>query len=220
MTSIKLKEIRNITEESNVKLLFRHSNRESLKGVDDTLSISLTEEGILNAYNFGKNIHWNIGLASTSIAKRCIQTIEKIVEGSCSGHIDSPTGILTSPALFDFELAKKTFFAEGNLKNIARKLSMGQKLPGFYSAQITAEKLLDYIFSVGNESKTLDLFCTHDFNVVILLSYLMPSIAENDRVVMEWPVPLEGIYLWGERYDFNYLWKGKIFQWKKSIAVR
>lgn len=97
---------------------------------------------------------------------------------------------------------------------------MGQKLPGFYSAQITAEKLLDYIFSVGNESKTLDLFCTHDFNVVILLSYLMPSIAENDRVVMEWPVPLEGIYLWGERYDFNYLWKGKIFQWKKSIAVR
>ena len=216
MKSINLVEIKNITEDSNVKLLLRHSIRQSLKGVDDTISISLTEEGILNAYNFGKNIPWNIGLASTSIAKRCIQTIEKIVEGSCSGHIDSPTGILTSPALFDFELAKKTYFAEGNLKNIARKLSMGQKLPGFYSAQITAEKLLDYIFSVGNESKTLDLFCTHDFNVVILLSYLMPSIAENDRVVMEWPVPLEGIYLWGERYDFNYFWKGKIFQWKKT----
>ena len=216
MKSINLVEIKNITEDSNVKLLLRHSIRQSLKGVDDTLSISLTEEGILNAYNFGKNIPWNIGLASTSIAKRCIQTIEKIVEGSCSGHIDSPTGILTSPALFDFELAKKTYFAEGNLKNIARKLSMGQKLPGFYSAQITAEKLLDYIFSVGNESKTLDLFCTHDFNVVILLSYLMPSIADSDKIVMDWPVPLEGIYLWGERYDFNYFWKGKIFQWKKT----
>ena len=216
MKSINLVEIKNITEDSNVQLLLRHSIRQSLKGVDDTISISLTEEGILNAYNFGKNIPWNIGLASTSIAKRCIQTIEKIVEGSCSGHIDSPTSILTSPALFDLELAKQTYFAEGNLKNIARKLSMGQKLPGFYSAQITAEKLLDYIFSVGNESKTLDLFCTHDFNVVILLSYLMPSIAENDRVVMEWPVPLEGIYLWGERYDFNYFWKGKIFQWKKT----
>ena len=44
----------------------------------------------------------------------------------------------------------------------------------------------------------------------------MPSIADSDKIVMDWPVPLEGIYLWGERYDFNYFWKGKIFQWKKT----
>ena len=216
MKSINLVEIKNITEDSNVKLLLRHSIRQSLKGVDDTISISLTEEGILNAYNFGKNLPWNIGVASTSIARRCIQTVDKIVEGSRSGHIVSPTDILTSPALFDLELAKETHSAEGNLKNIARKLSQGQTLPGFYSVKITAEKLLDYIFSVGNECKTLDLFCTHDFNVVILLSYLMLSIADSDKIVMDWPVPLEGIYLWGERYDFNYFWKGKIFQWKKT----
>ena len=203
MKSINLVEIKNITEDSNVKLLLRHSIRRSVKGVDDTISISLTEEGILNAYNFGKNLPWNIGVASTSIARRCIQTVGKIVEGSRSGHIVSPTDILTSPALFDLELAKETHSAEGNLKNIARTLSQGQTLPGFYSVKITAEKLLDYIFSVGNECKTLDLFCTHDFNVVILLSYLMPSIADSDKIVMDWPVPLEGIYLWGERYDYN-----------------
>ena len=93
MKSINLVEIKNITEDSNVKLLLRHSIRQSLKGVDDTISISLTEEGILNAYNFGKNLPWNIGVASTSIARRCIQTVDKIVEGSRSGHIVSPTDI-------------------------------------------------------------------------------------------------------------------------------
>ena len=42
MKSINLVEIKNITEDSNVKLLLRHSIRQSLKGVDDTISINLS----------------------------------------------------------------------------------------------------------------------------------------------------------------------------------
>ena len=67
-----------------MKLLFRHSIRPSLKGVSDTLSISLTEEGINIAYEFGKNLPWSIGIVSTSLANRCIQTVEQIIKDSCS----------------------------------------------------------------------------------------------------------------------------------------
>lgn len=210
MKSAFFNEFKKETSRSNVKFLFRHSTRPTLKGVSNTLSISLSEEGINAAYEFGKNLPWDIGITSTSIANRCIQTIEQITNGSCSGHIIRPTEILTSPAIYDFELAKQTHCAEGSLKCIANKLSMRQNLPGFYSIDTTAEKILDYIFSVGNESNTIDLFCTHDFNIVLLLLYLMPCIKSKELIADNWPGPLEGIFIWGKRNDFYFSWKGKI----------
>ena len=205
-----------MTTGTNVKLLFRHSIRPSLKGVSDTLSISLTEEGINIAYEFGKNLPWSIGIVSTSLANRCIQTVEQIIKDSCSDKKIKSTEILTSPAMFNLELATQTHCAEGSLKNIDHKLSRKQNLPGFNSVDITAEKLLDYIFSVGNEYDKLDLFCTHDFNIVLLLLYLMPNIKGMDVIVENWPAPLEGIYIWGKRYDFFFSWKGNIYHYKYS----
>lgn len=210
MKSTNLNELKEVTAGTNVKFLFRHSVRPSLKGVSDSLSISLTEEGINLAYEFGKKLPWNIGVVSTSIANRCIQTVEQITKDSCSKHSIIPTEVLTSPAMCDFELAKQTYSTEGSLKNIAYKLSKKQSLPGFCTIDIVAEKILDYIFSVGNVDNSLDLFCTHDFNIVLLLLYLLPSIKSKELIVENWPDPLEGIFLWGKRFDLYFSWKGKI----------
>ena len=216
MKPINYDNLKIVTTGTNVKLLFRHSIRPSLKGVSDTLSISLTEEGCNIAYEFGKSLPWSIGVVSTSLANRCIQTVKQIIKDSCSDKEIKSTEILTSPTLFDLELATQTHCAEGSLKNIAHKLSMRQNLPGFNSMNITAEKLLDYIFSVGNEYDKLDLFCTHDFNIILLLLYLVPNIKSKDVIVENWPDPLEGIFIWGKRYDFYFSWKGNIYHHKYS----
>lgn len=214
MKSINLQNLKIMTTGTNMKLLFRHSIRPSLKGVSDPFSISLTEEGIVIAHEFGKNLPWSIGVASTSIANRCIQTVEQIIKDSCSDKQIRSTEILTSPAMSDSELATQTHYLEGSLKNIAHKLSMRKNIPGYNSVDITAGKLLDYIFSVGNDYDKLDLFCTHDFNIVILLLYLMPNIKSKDVIVENWPDPLEGIFIWGKRNDFYFSWKGNIYHHK------
>lgn len=214
MKSTILYKLKQETIGANAKFLFRHSIRPSLRDVSDTLSISLTGEGINVAYEFGKNLPWSIGFLSTSIANRCIQTIEQITKYSYLNKKIISTEILTSPAMSDSELATQTHCVEGNFKNIAHKLSMRQNLPGFYPVDITAEKLLDYIFSVGNESDKLDLFCTHDFNIVLLLLYLMPNIKSKDVIIENWPKPLEGIFIWGKRNDFYFSWKENTYHCK------
>lgn len=195
----------------NIKYLFRHSNRPSLKGVNDSLSIGITEEGAQKAYLLGENLPWPIGIACTSISKRCVETIEEIVRGSKTPEIEIiRSQTLTSPAIIDENLINNLRYSVLNLKTVVHMLSNGNTLPGIYPIHITAEKILDYIFSKGCSLDKLDIFCTHDFNIALLLQYLFPFINTQEMIIQNWPEPLEGMFMWGERNDFYCFWKGKI----------
>lgn len=195
----------------NIKYLFRHSNRPSLKGVSDSLSIGITEEGAQKAYLLGESLPWPIGMACASISKRCVQTIEEIVRGTKIADIEIiKSQTLTTPAKINGNQTNNLHCSVFNLKTVVYMLSNGNTLPGIHSIHTTAEKILDYIFSRGNSLDKLDIFCTHDFNIALLLQYLFPFINTQEMIIQNWPEPLEGMFMWGERYDFYCFWKGRI----------
>lgn len=202
-----------IKEESagyNIKYLFRHSNRPSLKGVKDSLSVGITEEGAQKAYLLGESLPWSIGTVCTSRSKRCVQTVEEIVRGSKTPEIEIiQSQTLTSPAIADEKLVNKLHCSVRNLKTVVHMLSNGNTLLGIYPIHTTAEKILDYIFSKGGDLDKLDIFCTHDFNIALLLQYLFPFTNTQEMIIQNWPDPLEGIFMWGKRNGFYCLWKGK-----------
>lgn len=152
------KVLNKIKEEStsigyNTKFLFRHSNRPSLKGVEDSLSVGITEEGAQKAYLFGKSLPWLIGTVSTSISKRCVQTSAEIVRGSKSPEVEIiQSQTLTSPAIADVELVNKICCSVGNLKNVVYMLSNGNTLPGIYPIRICSRKDIRFYFFKWEQS--------------------------------------------------------------------
>ena len=201
--------IKKETLDHNVKLLIRHSHRPSLKGVEDSLSVGLTEYGIKEAFLYGEYLPWALGSVSASHSQRCVQTAENILKGALAENIGiSETDMLTSTAINDSNSAACTLCNEGNFRSVAYKLMIREELLGFATIETVAENLLDYMFSKGNMPNVLDLYCTHDFNIILLLAYLIPSIDSKEVLMQNWPEPLEGVYLWGARDKFCFSWRG------------
>lgn len=195
----------------NLKYLFRHSNRPSLKGVVDTLSVGLTEEGVQRAFLLGENLPWAIGAVCTSVSSRCVKTVEEIARGSKTPQIEViQSQTLTTPAITENSLTIEQHCFPFNLKTVVYLLAKGNTLPGIYPIHVTAEKILDYVFSTGGDSNKVDLFCSHDFNIALLIQYLYPFMNTQEMVIENWPAPLEGVFIWGERRSFYSYWKGKI----------
>jgi hypothetical protein len=78
-----------------------------------------------------------------------------------------------------------------------------------YDLDTSVKRLLDYVFSIGNNKNEIDIFCTHDFQLVMLLLYFFGVNEENYNNLLngKWPLMLEGMFLWGSRNDFNIIWR-------------
>lgn len=200
---------------TNMKLVIRHSIRPSLKGVDfsNSINIGLTEEGIEMAFTFGNGLSIPLGFVSSSESIRCVQTIEAILDGANTNYSKIETSrILTSPAIKNQKEAMKTL-CNTNLKQVAYLLSINQQVIGFTNIRTTSEMILDYIFESGNEENSLDIYCTHDFNIVILLLFFWPSINTYKLITENWPEPLEGVIICGNRNEFEVYWRNYFFHY-------
>ena len=200
---------------TNMKLVIRHSIRPSLKGVDfsNSINIGLTEEGIEMAFTFGNGLSIPLGFVSSSESIRCVQTIEAILDGANTNYSKIETSrILTSPAIKNQKEAMKTL-CNTNLKQVAYLLSINQQVIGFTNIRTTSEMILDYIFETGNEENSLDIYCTHDFNIVILLLFFWPSINTYKLITENWPEPLEGVIICGNRNEFEVYWRTYFFHY-------
>ena len=67
---------------TNIKMVFRHSFRDTLQGVEDPDIIPLNHKGKQAAIQFGMNISAKIGQMHSSFVPRCIQTLECIKIGT------------------------------------------------------------------------------------------------------------------------------------------
>ena len=196
---------------ANCKIVFRHSIREK---IEDGIGreVRLTNEGKELARSFGRGLGYDIGFFATSTCDRNIQTSNEILFGKgVKKDLVKAHKELECPQTKDRALSD-TIFKEMNFRSekIILKLNT-EGLPGFNSIPEAAKIMLDFIFSNGNKAKTVDLFCTHDFQMAILYAYLF-DFAKTQQSIDEnkWPMMLEGMIFWGTRNHFLCSWRGEI----------
>lgn len=201
------KDAKRIPKDANVKLIFRHSFRDSFVDKEDYRTKSLNEYGIMKAQEFGKSIEYPLGNIYSSTIKRCIETLEHMTSNS---RPIITTDYLTSVFTYDNELADKHIRILGSLKNVLIKLKNKEMVPGFYPIDNTVKKIINFLFDTGNKQCCIDLYCTHDFHIGLLLIMMFDDIKTIDDLIINWPNMLEGMLIYGSRKSFYCIWRGKL----------
>lgn len=195
-----------IPHNKNIKMIFRHSFRDPFVGENDYRTMPLNEYGIQQAKDLGKAIEYPLGGVYSSSLKRCKQTLKYMTNNS---KIIVVPEFLTKVFTYDSELADQQIRRLGSLKKAVIELKKANTLPGFYSLDIIVNNILDFVFSTGNKEHSIDLYCTHDFHIGMILAYLFEDINNLDDMQDNWPRMLEGILLYGSRDAFYCFWRGK-----------
>lgn len=190
----------------NVKMIFRHSFRDPFIGESDYRSKLLNEYGIQQAKAFGMAIEYPVGSIYSSELERCRQTVICMTNND---NINVVPEILTTVFTYDSVLADQQIRRLGSLKKTLMELKCGNTLPGFYPLEKIVNKILDFVFSTGNKEHTIDLYCTHDFHIGMMLIMLFDDINTLDALQANWPRMLEGVLLYGSRDSFYCYWRGK-----------
>ncbi|MGI5076159.1 hypothetical protein E4N71_12200 [Treponema vincentii] len=195
----------------NCKIIFRHSIRGKIESGGGR-EVSLIDEGIELCKSFGRNLQYDIGYVASSTCLRNIQTCENILLGK-----DQNRNIVKAPKELEYPQTKDRFLSDKvfeelkfNSQEIIFKLKK-EGLEGFNSIQESAKIMLDYIFSNGSLENTVDLYCTHDFQMAILYAYLFDFASTRESIENnKWPMMLEGMIFWGERNHFWCSWRNEI----------
>jgi hypothetical protein len=204
----------------NIKLLIRHSIRQDIKdnsGADEIESAQLTREGKKMAERFGEALGLNMGAISSSYSNRCIDTCLEIIRGYNKTHIE-----------YDSTLSKTEMLQKPHCKNVPEQDTTWEKLgiegifdcfarnidmPGLYDLETSSKRIIDYLFETGNKNNTLDIFCTHDFQLAMLLLFFNKNKKEYKQTLFSkndsWPFMFEGMFLWGNKNNFFVLWRGE-----------
>lgn len=193
----------------NCKIIFRHSIRgEITSGVGR--DVTLTNEGIELARNFGRHLDLQIGFVASSSCLRNIQTCEEILHGAQTDRdIVLAQKELEEPQTKDRTLSGETFEKHNyQTTEILLKLK-NEKLLGFNSIEAATKIMLDFIFSNGNIENTVDLFCTHDFQMAILYACLFDFASTKENIQKNWPMMMEGMILYGTRNHFWCSWRNE-----------
>lgn len=192
----------------NIKFCFRHSFRPPLRDAFDPDNVLLSEYGKVQARCLGKFFSNKIGKCYSSHIPRCIQTIEQILVGAN----------VTKTIHVEKELLADGFFADKklvnsqiktlSLKHIVWRLISGEKIEGFNPIEENLNCMLDFILSPESvENGKIDLYCTHDFQIALMIERLFHISNSLEDLTREWPEMLEGIILWGHREDFTCMWR-------------
>lgn len=198
----------------NIKVLLRHSIRQEIEDKE----AQLTREGMKIAELFGKKLGSNIGTISSSFIQRCIDTCNEIIKGYNKTHLEYKSNILKSkmlqkPHSMNIPESKETWEKHG-MEGIFDGFAKNIDMPGIYNLEASVNRILEYIFETGNENNTIDIYCTHDFQLSMLLLYFNEKKYEYKQLLFSgddtWPFMLEGMFLWKNNGQINIAWRGKI----------
>jgi broad specificity phosphatase PhoE len=207
----------------NIKLLLRHSIRQEIQdgaNIEEIKNAQLTREGKKMAERLGESLNMDIGTISSSYSPRCIDTCYEIINGFNKNHIK-----------YNLDIVKTEILQNAHSKHIPEEHETWKKLGmeglfdcfakniaalGFYDLETSANRMIDYMFETGNKDNTIDVFCTHDFQIAMLLLFFNGKSHEFKQELFSandtWPFMLEGMFLWGNRNNFNIAWRGKILK--------
>jgi broad specificity phosphatase PhoE len=199
----------------------RHSIRPHIEIINGRhQDVSLTEEGKKIAYELGNSLEIPLGTISSSPHLRCKQTCIEIINGYLSKNFNQvisckETKILKNSHVLDGKKTHQNFDKYGN-EGLFKMYAEGKNIDGQNNLKDSVDLMLDYIFQIGKKSPSLDIFCTHDFQITLFLLYLLGSNQENqEKILSKWPQMMEGFFLYGERNHFTIIWRGE----KKEIYL-
>ena len=201
----------------NIKLIIRHSIRPHIDIVNGRhQDVSLTKEGIKLANELGSSLELTLGTLSSSRHLRCKQTCSEIINGYsiknnvCAATFNiNETEILQNSHVKDGKKTHDNFEKFGN-EGLFKMYAEGENIDGQNSLRNSVVPMLNYIFLTRNKSTSIDIFCTHDFQMTQFLLYFWDCSREiQDRILQKWPRMLEGFFLWGEKNQFTVVWRGE-----------
>lgn len=184
-----------------MKLLIRHSTRPPLKGSKDPDSVLLTKEGVTKAVDLGKSLRLPIRNCYSSNIPRCLQTLESILEGAQQKR-DIKFNEILSLGMFEDQNLCREFIIENSLRytiyRIYPEISKMDIPMGFIDIHTCASKILKLLFDEDDDDNFLDIYCTHDYQIAVLVTLLFNCDVTVDSIKEMWPEMLEGIYFSGQ----------------------
>jgi broad specificity phosphatase PhoE len=208
-------------DDRNIKLILRHSIRYDIADGKEGNDTELLTEGKIIANRLGASLDVSIGSISSSFIPRCIHTCNEIIDGYNKTHkkLDiqiQKTKLLQEPHIQDHKIAGDTWkeFRDKPLEKAIRAFVNEENMPGMYDLHTSMKRLLDYVFNSGNREKTVDVFCTHDFQIIMLLLFIFGNNQENMNklLTVDYPLMSEGIFLWKDERNIAISWRGKMKQ--------
>lgn len=182
------------SNDTSPAIVIRHTEREKIEDATKNYDASLTEKGKKDAIDFGKRLpKYQMVRFYHSWVHRCQRTAELILKGlkenGGKGSIIGEKEFISFHFLADEERGLKLlneYGMEGFVKNwFSNNFDEGIVL----DPNQCRKKLLNSI--LNNFSDSLDIFVTHDWNIILLLSFLY-DITEGD---FKWPDFLEGVLI-------------------------
>jgi broad specificity phosphatase PhoE len=206
-------------EEHNIKILLRHSIRQDIEDKTNR-EAQLTREGIKIAERYGKELSSNIGTISSSLTQRCMDTCFAIINGYNKTHLKYKSNVLQTKMLQNPHIRKvsesKETWGKLGLEGIFDGFAQKIEMPGIYDLETSVNRMINYIFETGNQNNTIDIFCTHDFQLAMLLLFINGKNYDYKKTLFDendnWPFMLEGIFLWKNNDNIILSWRGKINQ--------
>jgi len=203
----------------NIKMVIRHSIRQDIKNgasKEEIENAQLTDEGREIAKCLGESLNMEIGTVSSSYTQRCIDTCQELIKGYNKNHneYNQPiikTEMLQSPHWNKNEGSGDEAWEKLGIRGIFDCFAKSVYMKGFYDLETSVIRIIDYLFETGNKSNSIDIYCTHDFQLAMILLFINRKNCEYIKILFNggWPQMLEGMFLWGNRNDFNIVWRGE-----------
>jgi phosphohistidine phosphatase SixA len=199
---------KDLPEGCGAVLLMRHSIRPPMIAGKFGTQIELTSEGIAKALNVGKRWGNRILGVSCSSSFRCIQTGEKIIEGSGLelSPLHNPT--LGEPGAYinNFQEAI-AFMEENDPLELVKKMLQNILVPGHVPSKEGTNAIILSILANNPPEGKISIKITHDTILACLLYQLQGRTSINQH---DWPKMLEGVLLWKEEKKIYWKWRGEI----------
>ncbi len=209
-----IENIKRTLQKKKKAVIIRHAERYSIENMLNAFEAELTEKGIQDAFQFGRDISDIVDpgnkrtlLLYHSPIKRCIQTVESIKKGlGNAGHTGSIAGNM-------FELGGP--FITGNWNEIVEEIEKHEYevfirkwfnndyprdlvMPLKESAHTITGALLERL----NGDNIFTINVTHDLNILVLREYFF-HISHEERGL---PGFLDGIVLYRENESLHLLY--------------
>lgn len=175
-------------------IVIRHTEREKIEDPNENYDASLTKKGKKDAIDFGNRLpkNQNIRIYHSWI-HRCQRTAELILKGlrdnGGKGNIIGGKDFISFHFFGDEERGLKLFNEYGIEGFVQNWFSNNLDKSVVHEPNQCRKKVLNSI--LNNFSNSLDIFVTHDWNIILLLSYLY-DLPEED---FKWPGFLEGVLI-------------------------
>jgi broad specificity phosphatase PhoE len=213
-------------DRQNVKMLIRHSLRQDVRddaGLEAIEKALLTREGKKMAERLGESLDMDIGTISSSCTQRCVETCQEIMNGynknhSKYNHDIIKTEVLQRPQCKNVQEEHGTWEKIG-MSGIFDGFAKNIDMPGIYDLETSVGRMVNYIFETGNKNDSIDIFCTHDFQIAMLLLFLNGKNLEYKQILFNesdnWPFMLEGMFLWKSESGINVLWRDEKYTFRQ-----